>query len=97
MGVGLYFIPNTVDMVKKILNLPDSYYSWLEAHISLVAIVGGSLIAVQFLFVIIAGIHASELRKPREENELPLTQEDVPRQTYREKATEKYNLDKNNH
>lgn len=29
---------------------------------------------MQFLFVIISGIHASELRKPREDNELPLTQ-----------------------
>lgn len=31
--VGLYFIPNTVDVVKKILNLPEQVPSFFLNHV----------------------------------------------------------------
>ena len=61
----------------------------------LILIVGGCILGVQFLAVIMAGIHASELKKtPNDTPLLPVSEAQEPRLTYAERAREKYNLDK---
>lgn len=61
----------------------------------LILIVGGCIVGVQFLAVIMAGIHASELKKtPSDTPLLPTNDVQEHRMTYAERAREKYNLDK---
>ena len=56
---------------------------------------GGCIVGVQFLAVIMAGIHASELKKASIETPLlPTNETQEHRRTYAEYAREKYNLDK---
>ena len=94
VGVAFYFIPDKVELVKKILDLPDTYYKWIDAHLGIIGIVGGSIIAVQVLVVIIGGIHADNNKKTKENDvEIPLTAQPRP-STYREKAIEKYDLNR---
>ena len=79
----MYFIPSTVDTVKKILDFPENViivYSFKSSTIhsfktisrlmlllpltfSIFLIVGGSILGLQFISVILAGIQASELKK----------------------------------
>ena len=110
----MYFIPSTVDTVKKILDFPENViivYSFKSSTIhsfktisrlmlllplifSIFLIVGGSILGLQFISVILAGIQASELKKSQSNTPL-ITPEDVEehRPTYTERAREKYNLE----
>ncbi|KAK8825821.1 hypothetical protein WA577_000990 [Blastocystis sp. JDR] len=94
VAASFYFIPDKVDLVKKILDLPKEYYDWIDSHLAIVGIVGGSIVAVQLLTVIIGGVHANSAKKTKENDiEMPLTNQ-PPKRTYREKAIEKYDLER---